>query len=92
MNRPSHLLNALEIQVSSANFGAVSFTSSETLAKTQTRLHLWLNMSQTFVEKHNYDKRATFKIYRSFVFGQANCQWSAWGTGTLASKSKFLKQ
>ena len=27
-----------------------------------------MNMSQTFI----YDERGTFKIYRSFVFGQAN--------------------
>ena len=26
---------------------------------------------------HNYLKRGTFKIYRSFVFGQANFQWNA---------------
>ena len=36
-------------------------------------------------------KKGTFKIYRSFVFGQANFQWSATGTLTLTSKSLFLK-
>ena len=40
---------------------------------------------------YNYNKRDTFKIYRSFVFGQANFQWSAWGTLALALKSLFLK-
>ena len=38
---------------------------------------------------HNYYERRTFKIYCSFVFGQANFQWSAWGTCTLASKSEI---
>ena len=26
---------------------------------------------------HEYNERGTFKIYRSFVFGQANFQWGA---------------
>ena len=33
---------------------------------------------------HNYDERHTCKIYCSFVFGQANFQWSAGGTGKKA--------
>ena len=40
---------------------------------------------------HNYDERATFKIYCGFVFGQANFQWSSWGTLMQVSKSLFLK-
>ena len=48
-------------------------------------------MSQTFMQKHNYHERGTFKIYHSFVFRQAHFQRSAGGTSTLASKSLFLK-
>ena len=36
---------------------------------------------------HNYNERGTFKIYRSFVFGEANFPMECGGTGTLASKS-----
>ena len=34
-------------------------------------------MNQTFVQMHNYDERGTFKIYHSFIFGQAHFQWAA---------------
>ena len=53
------------------------FSESETLARKQPRLFLWLNMSGAFVEKYDYDERGTFKIYCCFVLGQANFQWSA---------------
>ena len=76
-------------------FGLKFVTSSScTLSNTamQPRLYLWMYMSQTFMLKHNYHKRGTFKIYCSFCFTQANFQWSEWGTFTLASTSLVLKQ
>ena len=66
--KPSGFFTAIPIRV----------LYSETLTKKQPKLYLWLNMSQTFVYKQNYDKRGTFKIYCSFVFGQAHFQWECY--------------
>ena len=44
-------------------------------------------MSQTFVQKHNYDERGTFKIYRSFGFGHVNFERESYGHDTLAAAS-----
>ena len=59
----------------------------------QLRLFLWMYTSQTFMSKHNYEERGTFKIYHIFVFRVKHIfSGSATGTFTIASKSLFLKQ
>ena len=49
-------------------------------------------LNQTFVSKHDYDERGTFKIYSIFVFWvKLILNGSATGKLTIASKSLFLK-
>ena len=38
---------------------------------------------------HNYDKSSTFKIYRSFIFGEDHFERECSGQDTMASKSLF---
>ena len=46
----------------------------------QPRLFLLMYMSQTFVKKHNYDERGTFKIDHIFVFGSNTFLMGVHGT------------